>query len=81
QTYQKWNARRSLSKNWKEIGADEQPIVQTSQYPEWFSQPRKPPSPDRAWNAALPVAQGDTQSWISELAKQADARSSFNELL
>nr|GEX48240.1 hypothetical protein [Tanacetum cinerariifolium] len=62
-------------------GADEQPIVQTSQHPEWFSQPRKPPSPDRAWNAALPAAQGDAQSWISELAKQADARSSFNELL
>nr|GEV62173.1 reverse transcriptase domain-containing protein [Tanacetum cinerariifolium] len=64
-----------------ETGADEQPIVQTSQHPEWFSQPRKPPSPDRAWNAALPAAQGDAQSWISELAKQADARSSFNEIL
>nr|GFA23820.1 hypothetical protein [Tanacetum cinerariifolium] len=61
--------------------ADDQPIVQTSQHPEWFSQPRKPPSPDRAWNTALPAAQGDAQSWISELAKQADARSSFNELL
>nr|GEY35373.1 hypothetical protein [Tanacetum cinerariifolium] len=64
-----------------ETGADEQPIVQTSQHPEWFSQPRKPPSPDRTWNAALPAAQGDAQSWIGELAKQADARSSFNELL
>nr|GFC56349.1 hypothetical protein [Tanacetum cinerariifolium] len=61
--------------------ADDQPIVQTSQHPEWFSQPRKPPSPDRAWNTALPAAQGDAQSWISNLAKQADARSSFNELL
>nr|GFB55520.1 hypothetical protein [Tanacetum cinerariifolium] len=64
-----------------ETGADDQPIVQTSQHPEWFSQPRKPPSPDRAWNTALPAAQGDAQSWISDLAKQADARSSFNELL
>nr|GFB21643.1 hypothetical protein [Tanacetum cinerariifolium] len=64
-----------------EIGADDQPIVQTSQHPEWFSQPRKPPSPDRAWNTALPAAQGDAQSWIRDLAKQADARSSFNELL
>nr|GFC54179.1 hypothetical protein [Tanacetum cinerariifolium] len=26
-----------------ETGADDQPIVQTSQHPEWFSQPRKPP--------------------------------------
>nr|GFB38179.1 hypothetical protein [Tanacetum cinerariifolium] len=149
-----------------ETGADDQPIVQTSQHPEWFSQPRKPPSPDRAWNTALdlakalveayeadkaimdtyeestilkrrredddqegpsagpnrgskrqkeggeqasastpsekatkgaggsttgtqsrqqsatlPAAQGDAQSWISDLAKQADARSSFNEIL
>nr|GFB87453.1 hypothetical protein [Tanacetum cinerariifolium] len=35
-----------------ETGADEQ----KSHHPEWFSQPRKPPSPDRAWNAALPAA-------------------------
>nr|GFD47763.1 hypothetical protein [Tanacetum cinerariifolium] len=38
---------------------------------------KEPPSPDRAWNMALPAAQVDAQSWISELAKQADARSSF----
>nr|GFD16530.1 hypothetical protein [Tanacetum cinerariifolium] len=63
-----------------ETGADDQPIVQTSQHPKWFSQPRKPPSPDRSWNTALPAAQGDAQSWISDLAKQDDARSSFNEL-
>nr|GFB02422.1 hypothetical protein [Tanacetum cinerariifolium] len=61
--------------------ADDQPIVQTSQHPEWFSQPRRPPSPDRDWNKTLPAAQGDAQSWISDLARQTDARSSFNELL
>nr|GFB86240.1 hypothetical protein [Tanacetum cinerariifolium] len=33
------------------------------------------------YETALPAAQGDAQSWISYLAKQADARSSFNELL
>nr|GFC35573.1 hypothetical protein [Tanacetum cinerariifolium] len=38
-------------------GTDDQPIVQTSQHPEWFSQPRKPPSPNRAWNTTLPAAQ------------------------
>nr|GFC41391.1 hypothetical protein [Tanacetum cinerariifolium] len=52
-----------------ETGADDQPIVQTSQHPEWFSQPRRPPSPDRAWNTALPAAQEDDQSWISDLAR------------
>nr|GFC87799.1 hypothetical protein [Tanacetum cinerariifolium] len=64
-----------------DTGVDDQPIIQTSQHPEWFSQPRKPPSPDRVWNTALPAGQGDAQSWISDLARQADARSSFNELL
>nr|GEY34682.1 hypothetical protein [Tanacetum cinerariifolium] len=64
-----------------ETGAEDQPIVQTSQHPEWFSQPRKPPTPDRDWNKTLPAVQGSAQSWISELAKQADARSSFNEFL
>nr|GFC05777.1 hypothetical protein [Tanacetum cinerariifolium] len=44
-----------------ETGADDQPIVHTSQHPEWFSQLRKPPSPDRAWNTTLPAAQGDAQ--------------------
>nr|GFB19814.1 hypothetical protein [Tanacetum cinerariifolium] len=29
-----------------ETGAEDQLIVQTSQHPEWFSQPRKPPTPD-----------------------------------
>nr|GFB66936.1 hypothetical protein [Tanacetum cinerariifolium] len=64
-----------------ETGAEDQPSVQTSQHPEWFSQPRRPPSPDRDWNKTLPAAQGDAQSWISVLARQTDARSSFNELL
>nr|GEZ27997.1 hypothetical protein [Tanacetum cinerariifolium] len=60
---------------------EDPPIVQTSQHPEWFSQPRKPPTPDRDWNKTLPAVQGNAQSWISALAKQTDARSSFNKLL
>nr|GFC29192.1 hypothetical protein [Tanacetum cinerariifolium] len=64
-----------------ETGADDQPIIQTSQHPEWFSQPRRLPSPNRDWNKTLPAAQGDAQSWISDLARQTDARSSFNKLL
>nr|GFB28766.1 hypothetical protein [Tanacetum cinerariifolium] len=66
---------------WLLICADDQPIIQTSQHPKWFSQPRRPPTPDRDWNKSVPAAQGDAQSWISALAKQSDARSSFNELL
>nr|GFB60030.1 hypothetical protein [Tanacetum cinerariifolium] len=50
-------------------------------HPEWFSQPKKPPTPDRDWNKSLPAAQGNAQEWISALANQTDACSSFNELL
>nr|GEZ41084.1 hypothetical protein [Tanacetum cinerariifolium] len=64
-----------------ETGAEDPPIVQTSQHPEWFSQPRKRPTPDRDWNKSVPAAQGNAQSWISTLAKQTNARSLFNELL
>nr|GFC85055.1 hypothetical protein [Tanacetum cinerariifolium] len=64
-----------------ETGAEDQPIIQTTQHPEWFSQPRRPQTSDRDWNKSVPAAQGNAQSWISALAKQTDARSSFNELL
>nr|GFB86316.1 hypothetical protein [Tanacetum cinerariifolium] len=42
-----------------ETGAEDQPIVQTSQHPEWFSQPSKPPTPDRDWNKSVLAAQGN----------------------
>nr|GFA83544.1 hypothetical protein [Tanacetum cinerariifolium] len=64
-----------------ETGVDDQPIVQPSQHPEWFSQSSRPPTPDHDWNKSVPATQGEAQSWISALAKQTDARSSFNELL
>nr|GFB62871.1 hypothetical protein [Tanacetum cinerariifolium] len=50
-----------------ETGVEDQPIVQTSQHREWFSQPRRPPSSDRDWNKTLPATQGNAQSWISPL--------------
>nr|GFB27994.1 hypothetical protein [Tanacetum cinerariifolium] len=57
-----------------------EPVQTTYQMEEPLYPPRRPPSPDRAWNKTLPAAQGDAQSWISDLARQTDARSSFNEL-
>nr|GEU37643.1 pre-mRNA-splicing factor ISY1 homolog [Tanacetum cinerariifolium] len=61
--------------------ADDQPIVQSSQHPEWFPPQQKPPTLDRDWNKTLPTVHRSIQPWISELAKQADSRSSFNELI
>nr|GFC90114.1 hypothetical protein [Tanacetum cinerariifolium] len=43
-----------------ETGADDQPIVQTSQQPEWFSQPRRPPSPDQVYKETT-----DQLDWVS----------------
>nr|GEX99988.1 hypothetical protein [Tanacetum cinerariifolium] len=57
----------------------EEPVQTISQIEE-PSHP-KPLTPDRYWNKTLPAVQGSAQTWISELAKQADSRSSFNELL
>nr|GEY42243.1 hypothetical protein [Tanacetum cinerariifolium] len=62
-------------------GAEDQPIVQSSLHPEWFSQLQKPLTSNRDWKKTLLAVQGSTQTWISELAKQADSCSSFNELM
>nr|GEU33363.1 hypothetical protein [Tanacetum cinerariifolium] len=61
--------------------ADDQPITEASQHPEWFQQQKKPPTPDHVWNKTLLATHGSIQPWISDLAKQADSRSSFNELM
>nr|GEX78438.1 hypothetical protein [Tanacetum cinerariifolium] len=45
-----------------DTGADDQPIVQSSQHLEWFSQQHKPPTPDRAWNKTLSAVYGSIQS-------------------
>nr|GEV01548.1 retrovirus-related Pol polyprotein from transposon TNT 1-94 [Tanacetum cinerariifolium] len=61
--------------------ADDQPIAEASQHPEWFQKYKKPPTPDRAWNKTLPATHESIQPWISDLGKQADSRSSFNVLM
>nr|GEV13378.1 integrase, catalytic region, zinc finger, CCHC-type, peptidase aspartic, catalytic [Tanacetum cinerariifolium] len=60
---------------------DDQPVAEASQHPEWFRKQKKPLTPDRAWNKTFPATHGSIQPWISDLAKQADTRASFNELM
>nr|GFA34133.1 hypothetical protein [Tanacetum cinerariifolium] len=74
-----WTQSRQLSAS--ESAFVEEPVQTTCQMEEPSHPPRKPPTPDHDWNKTLPAAQGNAQSWISALAKQTDARSSFNELL
>nr|GEY94146.1 hypothetical protein [Tanacetum cinerariifolium] len=61
--------------------ADDQPIAEASQHPEWFQQQKKPTTFDCAWNKNLPATLGSIQPWISDLAKQADSLSLFNGLM
>nr|GEU78208.1 hypothetical protein [Tanacetum cinerariifolium] len=69
---------RSRQASASEYDFTEEPVQTTSQmknpsYPEFDT--------DCDWNKTLPAVYGSIQPWISELAKQADTRSSFNELM
>nr|GEX61827.1 hypothetical protein [Tanacetum cinerariifolium] len=55
-------------------------VAEASQHPKWFQKQTKPLTPNRAWNKTLPATHESIQPWISDLAKQADSRTSFNEL-
>ncbi|GJZ78566.1 hypothetical protein Tco_0643403 [Tanacetum coccineum] len=46
---------------------EDQPIDETTQLPDWFQKPAKPPTPNRDWNKTLPVVHGPIQPWISTL--------------
>nr|GEU85731.1 retrovirus-related Pol polyprotein from transposon TNT 1-94 [Tanacetum cinerariifolium] len=61
--------------------ADDQPMAEASQHPEWFQQQKNPLTPNCDWNKTLPATHGSIHPWISKLAKQADSRSSFNVLM
>ncbi|GKB96245.1 hypothetical protein Tco_0982382 [Tanacetum coccineum] len=59
---------------------EDQPNEETSQLPDWFQKPAKPPTPDRDWNKTLLDAHRTVQPWLSSLAQMEDPRKSFNEL-
>ncbi|GJV35002.1 ribonuclease H-like domain-containing protein, partial [Tanacetum coccineum] len=54
---------------------EDQPDEMTSQLPDWFQKPAKPPTPDRDWNKTFPDAHGPVQPWQSSLAQVEDPRS------
>ncbi|GKC24069.1 hypothetical protein Tco_1026219 [Tanacetum coccineum] len=53
----------------------------TSQLPDCFQKPTKPPTPARDWNKTLPADHRPVQPWLSTLAQKVDTRESFNELM
>ncbi|GKB14169.1 hypothetical protein Tco_0848092, partial [Tanacetum coccineum] len=65
-----------------DIGATaEQSDEKTTQHPDWFQNPTKPPTPDRDWNKTLPTVHGLVQPWLSNLDREEGPRESFNELM
>ncbi|GJU59939.1 hypothetical protein Tco_1237705 [Tanacetum coccineum] len=59
----------------------DQPVNETTQHPNWFQKPTKPPTSDCDWNKTLPAKHGLVQPWISTLAQNEDPRESFNKLI
>ncbi|GJY80253.1 hypothetical protein Tco_0493004 [Tanacetum coccineum] len=59
---------------------DEQPEEEVHPLPDWFQQPKRLPSPDRAWNKSVPADHESVQPWLSNLARRQDPRESFDEL-
>nr|GFB98235.1 hypothetical protein [Tanacetum cinerariifolium] len=51
----------NLNKILQASAADDQPIADASQHPEWFQQQKKPPTLDHAWNKTLPATHGSIQ--------------------
>ncbi|GJT41070.1 hypothetical protein Tco_0940935 [Tanacetum coccineum] len=58
---------------------EDQPVDETTQFPDWFQKPAKPPTPDHDWNKTLLAAHGPIQLWIGYFARKEDPRKSFNE--
>nr|GEU99812.1 hypothetical protein [Tanacetum cinerariifolium] len=52
-----------------ETGADDQPIIETSQHLEWFYQQKKPPTPDRDWNKTLGIFINQSKYALESLKK------------
>ncbi|GKC20599.1 hypothetical protein Tco_1022749 [Tanacetum coccineum] len=59
---------------------DEQPKEEVHPLPDWFQQPKRLPSPDRAWNKSVPADHESVQPWLSNLARRQDPQESFDEL-
>ncbi|GKE96836.1 hypothetical protein Tco_1581691, partial [Tanacetum coccineum] len=59
----------------------DQHVDETTQHPDWFQKPTKPPTPDRDWNKTFLAKHGPVQPWISILAHNEDHHESFNELM
>ncbi|GJZ64556.1 hypothetical protein Tco_0620977 [Tanacetum coccineum] len=55
----------------------EQSDEETTQHPDWFQKPAKPPTPNRDWNKTLPVVHGQYTTLLSPSAREEGPRQQF----
>nr|GEZ14175.1 reverse transcriptase domain-containing protein [Tanacetum cinerariifolium] len=60
-----------------DTGADDQPIVQSSQHPEWFSPQQKPPTPDKIPRECLSIIESKSKVRYSR-SRVTDLRANAN---
>ncbi|GKC92106.1 hypothetical protein Tco_1157548, partial [Tanacetum coccineum] len=60
---------------------DDQPADEAISKDDWWKKPEKPLTPDRDWNKRQSVDFRSSQTWISNIAKDKETPSSFDELM
>ncbi|GJV35320.1 hypothetical protein Tco_1407797 [Tanacetum coccineum] len=60
---------------------DEQPADKEVSKDDWFKKPERPPTPDSDWNKRQHVDSRPPQTWISQVARAKEPRTSFDELM
>ncbi|GJQ92624.1 hypothetical protein Tco_0003763 [Tanacetum coccineum] len=60
---------------------DEQPADKEVSKANWFKKPERPPTPDSDWNKRQQVDFRPPQTWISQVARAKEPRTSFDELM
>ncbi|GJT43150.1 hypothetical protein Tco_0951865 [Tanacetum coccineum] len=61
--------------------AEDQPKVKEDSKHDWFKKPKRPPNPDRDWNAGKQIDSRPPQTWISKIAKVGKPPTTFDELM
>ncbi|GJV33851.1 retrovirus-related pol polyprotein from transposon TNT 1-94 [Tanacetum coccineum] len=60
---------------------DDQPADEAISKDDWWKKPKKPPTPDHEWNKRQAIDVRPSQTWISNIAKDKEPPSSFDELM
>ncbi|GKB45630.1 hypothetical protein Tco_0896383 [Tanacetum coccineum] len=59
----------------------DQPNVEATLMDDWFKKPKRPLTPDRAWNDGKSIDSRPPQKWISNIAKARQPPRTFDELM